>query len=421
MESFAVEKYVGWSPTYSHNGYLEILLNLGIVGTGLFLVFLWKGMTRVVHLAEERDDKKDLWPLAFLMFFVVHNFAECTIIWQNCFEWSLSIATVISSDPIVQDMIEGAKGTSEAESDDPELPFALDHNLSTPRDGAASWVTMQATGNSNFNRTTPPAWPFASPLFDGPNSCAIFSALAQLTFTKTSTPAIEVIVVDNDSSRSAKPACQLPDFPWTIRYICEPNRGIARARNSAIAAARSPAFLAFIDDDEVPHANWLDELMWTQSQFQADVVSGPVLPAYTADVPQWIRNGGFFRRPVFRTGDVVKLSSTNNALVRSSVLATVPGFDEQFNLTGAEDSHFFLRIRESGFKMIFSSAAVVYEPITEQRANLSWLLRRGYQAGNSWALCEGHVKPQDSAARGLKGHCPYVPRHCPLARFSLAR
>jgi O-antigen ligase len=138
MESFAVEKYVGWSPTYSHNGYLEILLNLGIVGTGLFLIFLWKGMTRVVHLAEVRDDKKDLWPLAFLIFFVVHNFAECTIIWQNCFEWSLSIATVISSDPMVQDMIEGAKGTSEAESEDSELPFAFDHNLSSPRDGAAS-------------------------------------------------------------------------------------------------------------------------------------------------------------------------------------------------------------------------------------------------------------------------------------------
>jgi GT2 family glycosyltransferase len=264
---------------------------------------------------------------------------------------------------------------------------------------------MQATGNSNFNfKNSSSSVAICIATYRRPELLRdLLSALAQLTFTKTSTPAIEVIVVDNDSSRSAKPACQLPDFPWTIRYICEPNRGIARARNSAIAAARSPAFLAFIDDDEVPHANWLDELLWTQSQFQADVVSGPVLPAYTADVPQWIRNGGFFRRPVFRTGDVVKLSSTNNALVRSSVLATVPGFDEQFNLTGAEDSHFFLRIRESGFKMIFSSAAVVYEPITEQRANLSWLLRRGYQAGNSWALCEGHVKPQDSAARGFKG------------------
>jgi hypothetical protein len=50
----------------------------------------------------------------------------------------LSIATVISSDPMVQDMIEGAKGTSEAESEDSELPFAFDHNLSSPRDGAAS-------------------------------------------------------------------------------------------------------------------------------------------------------------------------------------------------------------------------------------------------------------------------------------------
>ncbi len=134
MESFAVENYVGWSPTYSHNGYLEILLNLGLVGTGLFLIFLWKGLTRTVHLAEERIVKEDLWPLAFLIFFVVHNFAECTIIWQNCFEWSLCIATVISSDSTVQDILGGAKNISEPTSDDPEFEFAFDSNRLTQHD-----------------------------------------------------------------------------------------------------------------------------------------------------------------------------------------------------------------------------------------------------------------------------------------------
>ena len=231
----------------------------------------------------------------------------------------------------------------------------------------------------------------------------LLTSLAQLSFEKVCTPHIEVIVVDNDVSRSAKPVCDIRGFPWTIRYICEPNRGIARARNRAIVESAGAEFLAFIDDDETPGTRWLDELLCTQSHFQADVVSGPLLPAYVGNVPQWIRNGGFFRRPIFRTGDIVKLCSAGNVLIRSAVLASVPGFDEQFNLTGGEDSHFFLRIRECGFRMVFSSDAVVYEPITEKRANVSWLLRRGFQSGNCWALCERDLKPQSSATRGFKG------------------
>ncbi len=126
LESYAVEKYVGWSPNYSHNGYLEILLNLGIVGTGLFLIFLWKGMARTLRLAEEKVVKEDLWPLAFLIFFVVHNFAECTIIWQNCFEWSLCIATVISSASTVRAVVGGVSELSETVSGDSEPQFSFD-------------------------------------------------------------------------------------------------------------------------------------------------------------------------------------------------------------------------------------------------------------------------------------------------------
>ena len=231
----------------------------------------------------------------------------------------------------------------------------------------------------------------------------LLTSLARLSFEKVCTPHIEVIVVVNDISRTAVSVCDMHEFPWTIRYVCEPKRGIACARNRAIAESSDAGFLAFIDDDETPGTRWLDELLWTQSQFQADVVSGPLLPAYVGNVPQWIRDGGFFRRPIFRTGDIVKLCSAGNVLIRSAVLAKVPSFDEQFNLTGGEDSHFFLRVRACGFRMVFSGDAVVYEPITEKRANVSWLLRRGFQSGNCWALCERDLKPQASATRGFKG------------------
>ena len=126
VESFTVEKYVGWSPTYSHNGYLEILLNVGAVGAGLFLIFLWKGMKRTVRSAEERICKEDSWPLAFLIFFVVHNLAECSIILQNCFEWSLCIATVISSDSTVKTVVSTAREMPEPISNGSEWQYAFD-------------------------------------------------------------------------------------------------------------------------------------------------------------------------------------------------------------------------------------------------------------------------------------------------------
>jgi O-antigen ligase len=94
-ESISVENYVGWSPTYSHNGYLEIMLSLGVVGTLLFLAFLRTGVMRALRQAEAKVCKGDLWPLAFFVFFMLHNLAECTIAWQNCLEWSLCVATVL--------------------------------------------------------------------------------------------------------------------------------------------------------------------------------------------------------------------------------------------------------------------------------------------------------------------------------------
>src|SRR5262249_41549603 len=106
-ESYGVERYVGWTPTYSHNGYLEIFLSLGILGGGLFFIFLSKGLSRAVHLAEQRAVKEDVWPLALIVFFVVHNCAECSILWQNCLEWALFLATAISTDPVVHALMKG--------------------------------------------------------------------------------------------------------------------------------------------------------------------------------------------------------------------------------------------------------------------------------------------------------------------------
>jgi len=96
-EASVVESNIGWSPSYSHNGYLEVTLSLGLVGLMLFLWTLVTGVRRALAQAENPQSITDLWPLAFLVFFIIHNFAECTILWQNCLEWSLCVTTIMAA------------------------------------------------------------------------------------------------------------------------------------------------------------------------------------------------------------------------------------------------------------------------------------------------------------------------------------
>jgi exopolysaccharide production protein ExoQ len=98
-QSEVVEAHIGWSPIYSHNGYLEILLSLGLAGLALFLWFVATGIRRALIRAKAAESLQDLWPLAFLVFFLAHNMGECTILWQNSLEWALAVATLVGADP----------------------------------------------------------------------------------------------------------------------------------------------------------------------------------------------------------------------------------------------------------------------------------------------------------------------------------
>jgi succinoglycan biosynthesis protein ExoM len=219
----------------------------------------------------------------------------------------------------------------------------------------------------------------------------LLEGISHLNFVKMPKPDILIVVVDNDVARGAADVCDSVALPWPAKYVVEPRRGIAQARNRAILEAEDPDFLAFLDDDEAPTPPWLDELLWTQACFDGDVVCGPVLPRFSSSVPEWVKAGRFFSKQVFATGQSLESCSTANVLISRRVIASVYAFDERFGLTGGEDTHFFLRVRKAGFNIICSGGAVVYETVPTSRASLKWLLRRAYQSGNSWVLCESTV------------------------------
>jgi exopolysaccharide production protein ExoQ len=93
--SATVERAIG-SHMYSHNGYLDTILTLGALGLSLAVVFLGTGLKRAFDWSA-RESRTNLWPLAFLSFFLIYNLGECTIL-QPDLQWSLCVAVVAGSD-----------------------------------------------------------------------------------------------------------------------------------------------------------------------------------------------------------------------------------------------------------------------------------------------------------------------------------
>jgi O-antigen ligase len=99
-ESFVVNRVMRGPVMYSHNGYLEMLLTLGVIGLLLTLVLIGTGMRRSLYFSRQRQSGTELWPLAFLLYFILHNLGECTILMQEI-EWAMCVSCIAGTDPML--------------------------------------------------------------------------------------------------------------------------------------------------------------------------------------------------------------------------------------------------------------------------------------------------------------------------------
>jgi O-antigen ligase len=87
---------LGWNTPHAHNGFLDILLQLGAVGMIVFLFALFTAAREGVRLVRKDHGTVALWPLLFLSFLVLYNITETTVLQQNNVYWSLYAATVFA-------------------------------------------------------------------------------------------------------------------------------------------------------------------------------------------------------------------------------------------------------------------------------------------------------------------------------------
>jgi len=198
---------------------------------------------------------------------------------------------------------------------------------------------------------------------------------------------IRVIVSDNDVTPSAQQLVEeiAKAFPFRLVYLHSPASNISIARNACLDAVTAD-YLAFVDDDEVVAPGWLAQLVETAGRTGADAVLGPVKAVYGPECPKWLVDGDFHSTAPVVVNGAIRTGYTCNVLIRWTPPFTGLRFDLALGRTGGEDTDFFYRLGDLGGVIAQSQAAVVYEPVPENRAGMGWLLNRRLRAGQTHGM-----------------------------------
>ncbi len=222
---------------------------------------------------------------------------------------------------------------------------------------------------------------------------------------------VHVVVVDNDAGESARAACNdaLQWLRFPLHYTTEKRRGIPQARNTAIGVALDLCdAIAFIDDDGLPSAAWLTELLRIQGDTGADAVTGPSRARFDEPPPRWAVESGLFDGPEHSDGAPRHTAYTGNVLLRAEAAASMPElFDEQMALCGGSDAEFFRRFAQAGHRIVWAAEAVVYECVQSSRVTVPWILQRAFRTGSSVTFIRCKHRPGSATATRALFHGVY--------------
>jgi GT2 family glycosyltransferase len=184
--------------------------------------------------------------------------------------------------------------------------------------------------------------------------------LQSVTKMKFPKEELEVIIVNDGGNEFDDDLNKLINEHGYKTYSQE-NNGPAAARNYGAAHAAGN-YLAFIDDDCIPAADWLSIMVGKAEKSPEDLIGGKVVNALKeniyAEASQMIIDYLYTAWETKRT--VRSFFTTNNMIMSRMGFEKMNGFDKDFTSAAAEDREFCTRWQVAGKKMNFDPNAIVY-------------------------------------------------------------
>jgi len=230
------------------------------------------------------------------------------------------------------------------------------------------------------------------------------SLLSLCSLNVPSHVSLEVLIVDNDSERSAaKVIDELADRcaeAFALRYVAEPLTGLSHARNRGIEEADGDV-IGFLDDDIFVSENWLVAMLDCLQRTGAASVGGPYLNhweqepdptvracEYKLVTPDWGDCDHAFRGRSTPGG--------GNAVFRRQVFDAGLRFSPELGRIGnlllsGEDTELFRRLQRQGDAVWYCAAAAIRHRIGGERLTQDYLMRRSFWFGYSYAIIDRRV------------------------------
>lgn len=85
-----------WNPVHAHNGYIQLWLNLGIVGLSVFILGYMRCLFNSLFKYLISKDIKMLWVFLILIYTVTHDLTEISFFTAQGFIWTISLIAIYS-------------------------------------------------------------------------------------------------------------------------------------------------------------------------------------------------------------------------------------------------------------------------------------------------------------------------------------
>jgi exopolysaccharide production protein ExoQ len=86
----------GFIPSHAHNGFIDVALELGLIGLGIFLLGFIPSFGTALRRAYKAREPEDLWPFAFFCLMVVSNLTETVLITRTSPYWVMYMTVFLS-------------------------------------------------------------------------------------------------------------------------------------------------------------------------------------------------------------------------------------------------------------------------------------------------------------------------------------